>query len=147
MSAERAYIGTTAIGVNVRGVLPVFRMPTMVTSASGNSSGTKIVISEARGKSFAVRFNVCHIKPAKSSDSPASPVKRSASSPAEAPVKEQALPSPNRHQKFLVLRLLCKFSALTGSYKKVFWSFFASPPSSGVRQERIPSSPATGKYR
>ena len=94
---------------------------------------------------FETRCSFCHINPASSSLSSCSSVNFAASCFADEPHTDQ-YPFPTiRHQKFLVLRLLWRFSILTGSRRKVFWLVLLSPPRFGVILDFNPFSPAIGR--
>ncbi len=99
------------------GAASVLVMRTCMTSTFSRQ-GTKDVISAQSPQRSDARRTLCHMRPAVSELPSCSGVKRAASCSADTPVADQQ-PFSVTHQKFRVLRLVCRFSELTGSNRKV----------------------------
>ena len=127
-------------------VLSVMFSTVTLSTSTLSPTGTKLVRAARTPAVFRVRSRVCHMKPAVRRLSSWAGVNFTACWAAEAPVRERAVPSAPTSQKFRVERLLCRFSTLTGSSRKVSWSSLASPPRSGETQLFSPASEASGKY-
>ena len=145
LSALLPKTGIAATGVILFTVLPVFLVSTYSISTSCfNGTNDVTLASSWYFSDFLVTD--CHIKPASRQLLSCSPVNFLHSSSADTPVTDHAPASSTIHQKFLDERLLCRFSILAGSKRKVFWLILLSPPRHGDRELFMPFSPATGKY-